>query len=171
MIRQSFIRKSAAVWGVGGVVLLLGFAIYRLVPFAAELLKEKLNIWQILILVVWCLVMVYSEGYKAFGQQFAPRVVARAQYLSRKATWRRAILAPLFCVGYFGASRMRIISATALFAGIVLLIVIVHFIPQPWRGLIDVGVVLGLACGIFYLLLYGYRATRQHDYIADPEVM
>lgn len=171
MIRQSSIRKFGAIWGVSGVVALLAFAVYRLVPFATDLLREKLSMWEIGILIVWCFIMAYSEGYKAFGQQFAPRVVARAQYLSRHASWRRIVLAPLFCVGYFGAPIKRIVLSTALFAGIVVLIVVVHFIPQPWRGIIDVGVVFGLACGIFYLLLYSVRAIRQRTYVTDPEVV
>lgn len=169
MIKQKIIRKIGALWGVVGVVALLGFAVYRVTPFAAELLKIQLTIWQIIVLIGWCVIMVYSEGYKAFGQQFAPRVVARAQYLSRKATWRRIILAPLFCIGYFGAPKKRIIVSTALFVGIVVLIVTISFFSQPWRGIVDAGVVLGLVWGIYYLLLYSLQALRTRKYVADPE--
>lgn len=164
------LRKIGAVWGVVGVILLLGFAVFRLEPFAIELFEQKLNLWQVALLVVWCLVMGYSEGYKAFGKQFAPRVVARAQHLANKATWQRIVLAPIFCIGYFGATKKRIITSIVLVTGIVILIVAVHFAPQPWRGMIDVGVILGLVIGIFYLMLYGYRATQQANYIVDPEV-
>lgn len=165
------VRKFAAIWGVVGVMLLLLFAVYRLTPFVVELFYQQLTTIQVVTLVVWCVFMVYSEGYKAFGLEFAPRVVARAQYLSRQASWRRVILAPLFCVGYFGASKKRIMISTALFLGIVVLIVIVHFIPQPWRGIVDSGVVLGLVCGILLLVIDGYKAIRQHDYLIDPDVV
>lgn len=164
------VRRIGAIWGVVGVILLLSFAVYRLFPFVTELLREKLDILQIIILLIWLVIMGYSEGYKAFGKQFAPRVVARAQYLSRSASWLRIILAPLFCVGYFGASKKRIIASIALSAGIIVLIIIVHFVEQPWRGIIDCGVILGLAIGIIYLLLYAFRALRRTAFVANPEV-
>jgi hypothetical protein len=171
MIQSAFLRKIGAIWGVGGVILLLGFAMYRLVPFATELLKERLGVWQLIILVVWCAVMLYSEGYKAFGQQFAPRVVARAQYLTRQARLRELVLAPLFCVGYFGAPKRRVITAYALATGIITLIVVVHFVPQPWRGIIDVGVVLGLAYGIVSLVTGAAHVLRNpSEYLIDPEI-
>ncbi len=162
------VRTIGAIWGVTGVMLLLGSAVYRLLPFIIELFRDHIEMWQVAILIAWCAIMVYSEGYKAFGKQFSPRVVARAQYLSRTATWPRIILAPLFCVGYFGASRKRIIASTALTTGVVGLILVVHTIAQPWRGIIDSGVVLGLACGILYLLTYSYQALRQKKYVANP---
>lgn len=164
-------RKVGAIWGVFGVMLLLGFAIYRLTPFALELFQYQLNIWQVLAMIIWCVIMVYSEGYKAFGRQFAPRVVARAQYVSRQGNWLQVLLAPVFCIGYFGAPVKRIIISIALIVGIIALILLVHFVPQPWRGIIDVGVIFGLACGIFYLGYYAYKAMRQQDYVIDPDVV
>ncbi len=165
------IRKLGSVWGVFGVMLLLGFAVYRLLPFAAELSRQKLTLLHVAVLIIWCFVMVYFEGYKAFGQQFAPRVVARAGYLAGRANWPRLLFAPLFCVGYFGAPRKRIVSSIALFVGIVIVIVLIRFVPQPWRGIIDSGVVLGLLSGIFFLAFYSYKAIRQQRYFIDAEVV
>lgn len=169
MIQQPLIRKIGAVWGVVGVVGLLGFAVYRLLPLTTQLQYEHLSLVHIIALVAWCAVMAYSEDYKAFGRQFVPRVVARAQHLTRVATWRRIVLAPLFCIGYFGAPRKRVIASFALFSGIVVLIIAVSFVPQPWRGIIDAGVILGLACGISYLLFYSLKAIRSGEFVADPE--
>lgn len=165
-------RRLGAFWGVLGVCLLLGFAIIRLLPFAAALIDFNLATWQLVVLTGWCFFMLYTEGYKAFGQQFAPRVVARAQYLARSGARRELVLAPLFCVGYFRASKKRIITAYALMAGIITLIALVHFVAQPWRGIIDAGVILGLAYGIGSVVLNVYRACRQPGrYVADPEVV
>lgn len=166
------LNKIAAFWGVSGVVLLLGFAVYRLVPFARDLLGERLDGWQIVILIVWCAFMIYTEGYKAFYKQFSPRVVARAQYLLQRTTVKRTILAPLFCMGYFGASKKQITVAYVLVVGIVALIVLVHFVSQPWRGIIDVGVVLGLLCGIVSVMWYGVRAIMHPTrLVTDPAVI
>lgn len=166
------LRWIAALWGVIGVIALLGFAVYRLTPFVLELTHERLEWWQWMAMSAWCAFMLYSEGYRAFQQQFSPRVVARAQYLCKQATTVCIVLAPLFCVGYFAAPRRRVITAYVLMIGIIMLIVLVHFVPQPWRGIIDVGVVAGLFYGIMTLVVYGIKAMRHPDrYITNPEVI
>lgn len=171
-MKQKRVRQLGAIWGVIGVIALLLFAVYRLAPFVSELLQNQLTVWQWLAIIAWTTFMLYTEGYQAFQKQFAPRVVARAQYLARHGTIKQAILAPLFCVGYFAASSKRIIVAYSLAVGIIGLIAIVHFIPQPWRGIIDIGVVLGLAYGIVCIVWFGLCALRSpHELVAEPEVI
>ncbi|MEO7904288.1 MAG: hypothetical protein ABIR91_00675 [Candidatus Saccharimonadales bacterium] len=165
-------RRFGAVWGVAGVGLLLLFAIVRLLPFVWELEISALDIWQWIAISGWSVFMLYSEGYMAFQKQFAPRVIARAQYIYRYGTPKQILLAPLFCVGYFNASVRRIAVAYGLLLGIIGLIAIVHFIPQPWRGVIDVGVILGLVYGIICLMFFAYKALQPpHLFVADPEVI
>lgn len=171
MINQKLFRRIGAAWGVGGVALLLGFAVYRLLPVAAEIFTAPLSGWQIVILVLWCGFMFYTEGYRAFHKQFAPRVVSRANYLMNHGNWLQVILAPLFCAGYFNASKRRIVVVCGLAVGIIILIIAVHFIPQPWRGVIDAGVVLGLVSGIIYIGLHAVRAVRTPKGMVDPEVV
>ena len=60
-------------------------------------------------------------------------------------------------MGYFSATRERLIAIYALTAGIVVLIVIVHMLPQPWRAVLDIGVVLGLTWGIVTTLSCVWR--------------
>ena len=55
--------------------------------------------------------------------------------------------------------------------GGVVLIITVSYVSQPWRGIIDAGVVLGLACGMGYLLFYSLKAARIHTFVADPEAI
>lgn len=165
-------RRLGAVWGVAGVGLLLLFAVVRLFPFAWELKISVLDIWQWIAIIGWSVFMLYSEGYMAFQKQFAPRVIARAQYIGRHGTLIQVVGAPLFCVGYFGASIRRIAVAYGLLVGIIGLIIIVHFIPQPWRGVIDAGVILGLVYGIICLMFFAYKALQSpHLFVADPEVI
>lgn len=171
MVQQPFVRKIGALWGVTGVIALLGFSVYRLAPLAAEIMRSHLTSVHISTLVIWSIIMIYTEGYKSFGQHFVPRVVARAQHLAHHGTKWQIVLAPIYCIGYFGAPRKRIIASVTLFAGILILIVVVSFLPKPWRGIVDTGVVLGLLCGIYYLVLYGVRALRTRTYVADPEAV
>ena len=157
-----------------GVVMLLVFAIWRLSPFAYELTNWKLSWFQWLVLIAWSAFMIYSEGVRAFGKQFSPRATARAQYLVAQSSlsWQQILLAPLFCMSYFHAPKRRVITSYTLTVGIIMIIVLVHFVPQPWRGVIDSGVVLGLAYGTATLLFFALKALRQpKEFIADPEVL
>lgn len=170
---QKTTRVISAAWGLGGVLLLVGFAIYRLVPFALGMFGVSVRWWQWVVLVVWSVYMLYSEGYKAFYVFFAPRVVARALYLAHDphVSVRRRLLAPLFCMGYIGAPRRRVITAYSLALGIIVLIICIHFVPQPWRGIIDSGVVLGLVGGFVALVVWTVRVlTNPAANTTDPEV-
>ena len=171
---QKTTRVISAVWGLGGVLLLVGYAVCRLIPFAMGMATFELPWWQWLVLIVWCAYMAYSEGYAAFYKLFAPRTIARAQYLAHNAEVPlvRRILAPLFCMAYFGAPKRRVITAYSLTAGIIVLIILIHFVPQPWRGIIDSGVVLGLVCGLVAVVVWTIRVlTNPRVSIADPEVV
>ena len=44
--------------------------------------------------------------------------------------------------------------------GIVTLVLLVRLAPQPWRGIIDAGVVLGLGIGSASILYFVVRALR-----------
>ena len=85
-------------WGIGGVLLLLIFAIYRLAPMALALQYVSMSLlhWGLLLFSV--IYMAYAEGYKGFHLGFAPRVVKRALYLIRKPKLHLAIFAPVFCI-------------------------------------------------------------------------
>lgn len=164
-------RTIGAIWGIGGVATLLGFAIWRLLPYATELLTFELPLWQLIVLVIWCVFMIYTEGHQAFGKQLAPRVVARAQHISQHGNWNMIILAPLYCIGYFGAPKKRIIASYIVIVAIVSLVIAVRFVPEPWRAIIDAGVILGISCGIGYLLFYSLRALKTRKLVADPEIV
>ncbi|MBT8442828.1 MAG: hypothetical protein KJO76_10620 [Gammaproteobacteria bacterium] len=161
----------AAVWGAAGGVAICAFAVWRLAPIAAEAFETRLTVLQWAVLLGNALFMAWSEGYRGFQKKFAPRVAARALYLYRSAEplWVR-ILAPLFCFGYFRAARRtRLIAWWATF-GIVILVVLVNQLQQPWRGIIDAGVVVGLTWGIAALLANYAKSYLTGDYPASPEV-
>ena len=100
------------------------------------------------LLAVSILYMAYAEGYKGFHLAFAPRVVARASYLSANPRLLHILLAPVFCMGYIHATRRRKLLSFGLTSMIVCFVLIVRMLPQPWRGIVDAGVVTGLLFGI-----------------------
>ncbi len=160
----------AITWGLGGVLLLLGSALYRLTPLAVEALAMPLSAVHWAFLAVWLPFMAYSEGYRGFQLRFSPRVVARAWHLSRAPKPLHLLLGPLFCMGYFHASRRRKIASWALTLGIFGLVAAVRLLPQPWRGLVDLGVVLGLGWGVLAIGVYALRAVRDGGIAVDPQL-
>lgn len=160
----------AAIWGIGGLILLLGFAVYRLTPYAAEAMQMPLNWIQWLLLISNILFMAYSEGYKGFQKSFSPRFAARAKFLLRETTLTRTLLAPLFCMSYFGAPKKRKVTTIILTTAIILFILSFRLIPQPWKGLLDAGVVIGLVWGVISTLLFCIKAFTKSHFAWDAEV-
>lgn len=159
------------VWGVGGVLTLLLFAVFRLSPMAFELADFNLSTLHWTALSFSMAYMAYAEGYRGFHKSFAPRLVARARYLLRHARPTEAFLAPLFCMGYIYASRRRMVLSLSLTAMIVCFVLIVRLLPQPWRGIVDAGVVIGLLLGIASIVFYLVQSIVRPELLTlSPDV-
>jgi hypothetical protein len=149
----------AAAWGLGGAAALLARAILRLTPVAWEAVTRfEPGVLGWSLAVPWVLLLGYFEGYKGFQRGFAPRVVLRAAHLARRPRPLHALLAPLFCMGLIHASRRRLVTGWSLVGMVVALVWGVHHLAQPWRGLVDAGVVLGLTWGLVALVTFAVRA-------------
>lgn len=159
-----------ALWGVAGVSALLIWAIYRLSYVAAEAFTHSLNAIHWVFLIGFLLLMLYSEGWRGFYRAFSPRTAARARYIMFHPNRWRVLLAPLFCMCFFGATRKRMIVAYVLNFSILFLVICIRFVPQPWRGLVDAGVVAGLGAGILSLLYFCLRALLSKEYNHRPDV-
>lgn len=160
----------AALWGLTGISLLLGSAIYRLGEMALELMGQSLTLVQWLALIACLLFMGFAEGYRGFQQAFSPRVAARIRYLSDNVTPLRFVLAPLFCMGFFHIQRRRQIVTVCLTLGIIVLVQLVGMLVQPWRGIVDAGVVLGLAWGLVSLWIFTAQAFFSRGFNHSPEL-
>ncbi|HTL36547.1 MAG TPA: hypothetical protein VL326_25615 [Kofleriaceae bacterium] len=145
---------AAGWWGVVGVIAILGKAIYQLTPIALAAHDVPFNTLQWIVLAVWVVFIVYSEGYRAFHKAFSPRVVARAQHLSAHPRALYVAIAPLYCMGLVHATRKRLIVSWCVTLGIIGLVLLVRQLDQPWRGIIDGGVVLGLSVGVLSILYF-----------------
>ena len=146
-------------WGIGGVLLILMFAIYRLAPMALVLIDTPLGSLHWVSLIFSIIYMAYAEGYKGFHLSFAPRVVMRATYLSQNPKFIHILLAPLFCMGYIHATGKRQLISFGLAIMIIGFILLVRLLPQPWRGILDAGVVIGLTMGCVSILYFIYRSA------------
>jgi len=159
-----------AAWGIGGVIAILAKAITRLTPLVLELGELALAPLELVALVFWIAWMAYAEGYKGFHKQFSPRVVARAVHLGRHPRAWLVVLAPVYCIGLVHATRKRLVVSWVLTLAIVALVIGVRQLPQPWRGIIDAGVVLGLALGITSIAYFAVRSARGHAMPVPPDV-
>jgi len=154
-------RRLVVLWGLGGILLLLGQAIVRLAHWTVEAVVEGMEPWQWAICGVWVLFQLYAEGHRGFHLRFSPRVVSRAYYLARHPRPLHVAFAPFYCMSLFHASRRGRIVSWTLVIVIVCLVILIRHAPQPWRGIVDAGVVAGLLWGAGSVVLHWVRAWRR----------
>ena len=159
-----------AVWGLAGVCALLFYAVYRLSGMSLASLAYHLDWRHWTLLVVNALFMAHAEGYRGFQKGYSPRVVARARYLMTSPTLVRVAAAPLFVMGYFATTRRRLISTYLLTIMIVALILVFQQLSQPWRGMLDFGVVVGLTWGLVSIGIFALRAFTGGSFDHSPEL-
>jgi len=162
--------KIGMIWGVLGVVTLLVLPLARLAPMAIEAIAGGLSVFQWVVMVAWVVINAHAEGYRGFHRRFSPRVVARARVIADSPRWSWVLLAPLFCMSQFHVSRRGLIVARVLVVAIVLLVTLVRMLDQPWRGIVDAGVVVGLGIGLASLLYYFVRALLGHAPTISPDL-
>ena len=163
-------RTLGVVWGIGGVAAVLVYAALSLGRYAQDAIVAGLDPAEWLVLVVNAVLMAWAEGYRGFHQRFSPRVAARALNLYLQPTLLRLLLAPLFCAGYFGATGRLRRSVWIGTGGILLAVLVFNQLPQPWRGILDAGVLVGMVWGTVTLLVMGWTTFRGHREIVPAEV-
>ena len=151
---------GGAIWAVTGVAGILAWAIFRLSGIALGALEEPFAWYHWVAIGAFVPFMAWSEGLRGFQRRFSPRVAERAMRIRTTPTAARVIFAPLFAAGFFGGSRREQIGACLGTVAIIALVILVHRLDQPWRGILDAGVVTGLAWGVVATLALSARAWR-----------
>ncbi len=163
-------RLLGTSWAVIGVSALLLRAIISLSAHAINAIKGGLTPWQWGILLAFAVFMLVAEGYRGFQKKFSPRTAARVKYLGDHPSPLRVLLAPLFAMGFFHANRKTQLTAYILTSGIICMVLIVTFLcPDPWRGIIDFGVVLGLLWGLVSFWIFTIKALTDKNYPHSPQ--
>jgi hypothetical protein len=157
-------------WGLVGLFGSLVEAIVRLVPLALEPLRDGMTLGPSLAYAGFVAFNTYAEGYRGFQRAFSPRVAARAVLLFRAPTPLRLWLAPLFLMALVDATRRRLIANWLLVLIITGLILVLRRTPQPWRGIVDAGVVTGLVWGTLATAWFLVQAARGRAPDVDPEL-
>lgn len=160
----------AALWGFVGIFLLIGSAVVRLGDIGLQTFNYPLEWHHWLVMAFSIVFMGFAEGYRGFQKAWAPRVAARIHYLSKHTTPIRLVLAPLFCMGFFTIERRRMLVTYCLTFGIILMVLLVHKLEQPWRGVVDLGVITGLIWGLTALLIFTVKAFFTTTFQHSPEI-
>jgi hypothetical protein len=158
------LNSVASLWAAGGVVMILGKSIKRILPIALEPfdgVASPLSTFQLGSYIAMCLWFAYVEGYKGFQLKFSPLVVARAQTLKpfqKGSPIHHTILGPFYAMGLFHATRKRKIISWSVSIGVGLIVAAVKKLPYPWRNIIDAGVIVGLSWGSLSIIIEWVKA-------------
>ena len=159
-----------SLWGILGCCAIFVRAIWTLTPVALHPIEQGMTTLQWVAWSGWVVFMIYSEGYRGIHLKFAPRVVVRALHLGRRPRLLHVLFAPLFCMGLFHATRKRLIVSWCVIGGITLLVIGVRQLAQPWRGIVDAGVVIGLVLGAVSILYHTARGFCGHEPAISPDL-
>ncbi len=157
------LAAAGALWAVGGIVGLLLWAVWRLARISIAAFEHPFAWYHWAVLLAIIPFMAWSEGLRGFQLRFSPRVAERAMTVRRRPTLLRVMLAPLFAAGYFEGTKRERLGVYLGTVGILVLVVLVHRLDQPWRGILDAGVVVGLSWGTIATLALSVRAWRDRS--------
>ena len=157
----------AGIWGIVGISLLLTSSVWRVAQVVVDGLAYPITLVHLPAAVLWMGFMGYTEGYRGFQLGYSRRVVLRALSLQAETRLLPRVLAPLTCMGLIFAPWSRLRVSWFVVLAIVGVVSVVRAIPQPWRAIVDAGVVLGLGWGLVAVWVYTARALAGHS-VPEP---
>ncbi len=135
---------------LGVSVLLLG-GVLSMGPYALDLEWSALAGLERAALIAFVSAMAVGKGWFGFHRGFSRRLVARVLDLHREPRLLRVLLAPLFGMSLIHAPVRHLLRGWGLMLAIASVVPLVRTLPSPWRGIVDAGVVAGLAVGLISL--------------------
>ncbi|MEM6532129.1 MAG: hypothetical protein AAF654_05865 [Myxococcota bacterium] len=151
----------AMTWGVAGFALLLITGLVRLFAVFLESLSYDWELIHGVVFVINIGLMAWFEGYRGFQRSYSPRFAERAHALLHSTTPAKTLLAPLVCMGFVYAPTRRVVATWILTAGIIVVVVVYRLLPQPWRGILDAGVFVGLGWGLIATIVAVLRLDKE----------
>ena len=169
--RADLAGYATVLWAIFGFLAFMLYAIFKLALISIEALDYDIDALHLFVFLANLAFMGYSEGYRGFQLAFSPRFAARARYLATsRPNLSKSLLAPLFCMCFFDAPKRRLVSIWLLTLMIISFVILFRYIPHPWRGILDAGVVFGLSWGLLATLYCLYQAFSDKHYSVDPEL-
>jgi len=153
-------KKLYKIYSIGGIIAIFSSAIFRLYPHVKEGFSYQFSTLNWIVMIAYLIIMIVGKGYFALYRSFVPRVINRSKILIAEGKLLDRLLAPLYCMGFFKAPIKRLIISYAMLSFIITFISSASRISQPWRGIIDLGVIVGLSIGIISLLFLGIKELK-----------
>ena len=144
-----------------GVAALFVEAILQLGRRGVEAIRSGLEPLEWAGLVLLVVAFVYGEGMRALARRWVPATIARAFELNAASPLVHKLLAPLYAMTLVGAPARALVRAWIGVALIVLAVLIVRALPDPWRGIVDFAVAGALAVGLAAIAVHSVRAARR----------
>ena len=151
----------AVVWAAAGIVALFIEAAWRLALRGIITVRAGLDPMEWALLVVLAAAFVWGEGVRALQRRWIPGVYRRIDALRDETSITYRALAPLYAMSLIGAPRSTLARAWLGVVLIVAAVFIVRALPEPWRGIIDVGVAAALTWGLIVLLYHSRLLVRR----------
>ncbi|MET0389336.1 MAG: hypothetical protein ABW321_25405 [Polyangiales bacterium] len=147
-------RWAGSAWAVGALAVLFLEAIVRLGGRGLTTLASGLSALEAAAMTALTLLFAYGEGYRALHRHFVPNVLARLARLPPpgQLSFTRWLLAPFYALGLAHVDGPSLRRGWASVAAIVLAIVVVRALPEPWRGIVDASVAVALSIGLLSLV-------------------
>ena len=149
---------AAVLWALGGVSLLFATAAVRLGGRGVETVKAGMETAEWAVMVFLVLLFVVGEGGGALQRKWVPRMVRRAADLRGTAALHHQLLAPLYGMSLIGGCARSRTRAWAGTLSIVIAVLVVRSLPEPWRGIVDLAVASALVWGLVSIAVEGRKA-------------
>ena len=131
---------------------MIGYALLRLAKRVGGVASHDLTWYHWVALGLITALLVYGKSYRAFYLGLAPRIAARAADVRRRPSTVRVVLAPMYCMGYFGGERSTQVKMISITLAMVILVVSVRCLPEPWRAILAAAVAAALSAGFGFIL-------------------
>ena len=141
-------------WAAIGIVALFIEAAWRLAVRGIITVRAGLEPIEWAILIVLTIAFVWGEGVRALQRRWIPGVYRRIDALRDETSMTYRLFAPLYAMSLIGAPRNRLARAWLGVILIIAAVLVVRALPEPWRGIIDVGVAAALTWGLIVLLYH-----------------
>ena len=166
---------AAAAWALVGVAAIFAYAVLRLGERGIETIRAGLTPAEWAALAVIAALTVYSEGVRALQRRWVPHLFERVAGLRAEPVLHR-LLAPIWALSLIAAPRRSLLRAWVGLFAIVLAVILVRRLPEPWRGIVDFAVAISLGWGLVVMIAgmvrffagFGRTSTALHQAPAQP---
>lgn len=145
-------RSVAGHWALIGIALLLGKAVMRLGWRGWIVLSDGVTAFQGFVAVLLVGAFLYGEGMLALERRWVPSLLHRVDRLPDEGNRWNRLGAPLYAMSLIGAPAKTLVRAWAGVGAIVVAVLVVRALPDPWRAMIDLAVAAALAWGLLALV-------------------